>query len=72
MGKQVVHEMNRLGMMVDVSHISDKSFYDVLEITKVPVIASHSNARTVCDNPRNLTDEMLLCVKMEELYRYVF
>ena len=72
LGKQVVHEMNRLGMMVDVSHISDKSFYDVLEITKVPVIASHSNARTVCDNPRNLTDEMLLCVKMEELYRYVF
>jgi len=63
LGKQVVHEMNRLGMMVDVSHISDKSFYDVLEITKVPVIASHSNARTVCDNPRNLTDEMLLALR---------
>lgn len=62
-GKQVVHEMNRLGMMVDVSHISDKSFYDVLETTTVPVIASHSNARTVCDNPRNLTDEMLLSLR---------
>jgi len=58
-GKQVVSEMNRLGMMVDVSHISDKSFYDVLEVTKAPVIASHSCARALCDNPRNLTDDML-------------
>ncbi len=58
-GEQVVQEMNRLGVMVDVSHISDSSFYDVLEITEVPVIASHSNARALCNNPRNLTDEML-------------
>jgi membrane dipeptidase len=58
-GKQVVTEMNRIGMMVDVSHISDKAFYDVIEISKAPVIASHSSARAVCDNPRNLTDDML-------------
>jgi len=46
-------------MMVDVSHISDKSFFDVLELTKAPVIASHSSTRSLCDNPRNLTDEMI-------------
>lgn len=58
-GREVIREMNRLGMMVDVSHISDKAFYDVLEITKAPIIASHSNARAICDNPRNLDDDML-------------
>lgn len=58
-GKQVVKEMNRLGILVDISHVSDKSFYDVLEISAAPVFASHSNARAVCDNPRNLTDDML-------------
>ncbi len=58
-GREVVREMNRLGMMVDVSHISDKAFYDVLEITQAPIIASHSNARAICDNPRNLDDDML-------------
>ena len=58
-GKQVVAEMNRLGMMVDVSHVSDASFYDVLKVSKVPVIASHSCARALCDNHRNLSDEML-------------
>ncbi len=58
-GKNVIAEMNRLGMMVDVSHISDKSFYDVLELSKTPVIASHSCARALCDNPRNLNDDML-------------
>ncbi|HLP57312.1 MAG TPA: membrane dipeptidase, partial [Candidatus Deferrimicrobium sp.] len=58
-GKEVVTEMNRLGMLVDVSHISDKSFYDVLEASKAPVVATHSCARAVCDNPRNLTDDML-------------
>jgi len=58
-GKQVIAEMNRLGIMVDVSHISDKSFYDVLQLSKVPVIASHSCARALCDNHRNLSDEML-------------
>jgi membrane dipeptidase len=58
-GKEVVREMNRIGMMIDVSHISDSSFYDVLKLTDAPVIASHSCARAICDNPRNLSDEML-------------
>ncbi|MBN2812828.1 MAG: dipeptidase [Bacteroidales bacterium] len=58
-GKAVVAEMNRLGMMVDVSHISDKSFYDVLEVSKAPVIASHSSVRALCNHPRNLSDDMI-------------
>jgi membrane dipeptidase len=58
-GKEVVAECNRLGIMVDVSHVSDKSFFDVLKITKAPVIASHSSVRAICNHPRNLTDEML-------------
>jgi membrane dipeptidase len=58
-GKQVVQEMNRLGIMVDVSHMSDKSFYDVVAASKTPVIASHSCARALCNNPRNLDDDML-------------
>jgi len=62
-GKQVVKEMNRLGMMVDVSHISDKSFYDVMEVSNTPVIASHSSSRALCCNPRNLSDDMLLALK---------
>ena len=62
-GIQVVKEMNNIGMMVDVSHISDKSFYDVLSVTKAPVIASHSSSRALCCNPRNLSDDMLLALK---------
>jgi membrane dipeptidase len=62
-GTEVVKEMNRLGMIIDISHISDKSFYDVLKITKSPVIASHSSCRALCGSPRNLTDEMLLALK---------
>jgi membrane dipeptidase len=62
-GAEVVKEMNRLGMMVDVSHISDKSFYDVIKISKAPVIASHSSCRSLCSSPRNLTDDMLLALK---------
>ena len=58
-GIQVVKEMNRVGMMIDVSHIADSSFFDVLKISKVPVIASHSCSRAMCDNLRNLTDEGL-------------
>ncbi|HEY3380538.1 MAG TPA: dipeptidase [Vicinamibacterales bacterium] len=58
-GKQVVRELNRLGMMVDVSHISDKAFWDVLEVSQAPVIASHSACRALCGHPRNLTDEMI-------------
>ncbi|KAF5075952.1 Membrane dipeptidase [anaerobic digester metagenome] len=59
-GKEVIAEMNRLGMLIDVSHISDKAFFDAVELSKTPVFASHSCARAICDNPRNLTDEMLL------------
>jgi membrane dipeptidase len=58
-GKQVVREMNALGMMVDISHVSDKTFYDALEITTKPVIASHSSCRSMSDVPRNMTDDML-------------
>lgn len=58
-GKQVIAEMNRSGMMVDISHVSDKSFYDAIKLSKTPVIASHSCARALCDNPRNLSDDML-------------
>jgi membrane dipeptidase len=61
-GEEVVKEMNRLGMIVDVSHISDSSFFDVIKITGAPVIASHSCAREICDNPRNLNDEQLLAI----------
>jgi membrane dipeptidase len=63
LGKEVVQEMNRLGMLVDVSHLSDRSFWDVAEVSKKPFIASHSNARAVCPHPRNLTDEQFLAVK---------
>ena len=58
-GKKVVAECNRLGIMVDISHVSDKSFSDVLKATKAPIIASHSSVRTLCDHPRNLSDEMI-------------
>ena len=57
-GKQVVLEMNRLGMMVDISHVADKTFYDVIETSKAPVIASHSSARVFSDAPRDMTDDM--------------
>ncbi len=58
-GEKVVAECNRLGIMVDISHASDKSFFDVLKVTKAPIIASHSSVRSLCDHPRNLSDEML-------------
>ncbi len=61
-GKDVVYEMNRLGMMVDVSHVSDRTFYRTLIISRAPVIASHSGARALCDAPRNMTDDMLRAV----------
>ena len=62
-GKKVVEEMNRLGIMVDVSHISDDSFFDVIDHSAVPVIASHSCARALYDHPRNMSNEMLLKLK---------
>jgi membrane dipeptidase len=61
-GRQVVREMNRLGMMVDVSHVADKTFWDTIANTKAPVIASHSSARALTDAPRNMTDDMLRAV----------
>ena len=61
-GKQVVLEMNRLGMMVDISHVSDKTFWDTIATAKAPVIASHSSARALTDHPRNMTDDMLRAV----------
>jgi membrane dipeptidase len=62
-GKEVVKEMNRLGIMIDVSHISDEAFFDVISFSEVPVIASHSSSRALCSSPRNLSDEMLLSLK---------
>ena len=58
-GKQVVREMNRLGMMVDISHVSDTTFYDALETSSAPIIASHSSCRALASAPRNMTDDML-------------
>ncbi|MEM0953408.1 MAG: dipeptidase [Pseudomonadota bacterium] len=58
-GKDVVREMNRLGMMVDISHASDDAFYDAISVSQAPIIASHSNARVVTESSRNMTDEML-------------
>ncbi|HEX3015396.1 MAG TPA: dipeptidase [Desulfobacteria bacterium] len=61
-GKQVVKEMNRLGMLVDVSHLSDPAFWDVVKVTEQPVIASHSCCRTLCAHPRNLTDQQIRAI----------
>ena len=58
-GAQVIEEMNRQGMMVDLSHAAEKSFYDAIEISKHPIVCSHSNCRALCDHPRNLTDDQL-------------
>lgn len=58
-GREVVKEMNRLGMIVDISHVSDSTFYDVLSVTRAPVIASHSSVRALCNHPRNLSDDMI-------------
>jgi len=63
LGEQVVKEMNRLGILVDISHVSDELFWDVIAMTKAPVIASHSSARALCDHARNMNDEMLKAVK---------
>src|SRR5262245_21118516 len=61
-GREVVREMNRLGMMVDISHVADKTFWDAVETSQAPVIASHSSSRALTDVPRNMTDEMLKAV----------
>lgn len=62
-GKEVVKEMNQLGMIIDVSHISDSAYYDVLKLSKAPIIASHSSVRAICNNPRNFDDKMLYALK---------
>jgi membrane dipeptidase len=61
-GREVVREMNRLGMMIDISHVADKTFYDAVEVSRAPVIASHSSARALADHPRNMTDDMLRAI----------
>ena len=58
-GKQVVREMNRIGMIVDISHVSDKTFYDAIAVSTKPVIATHSSCRALTESPRNMTDDML-------------
>jgi membrane dipeptidase len=58
-GREIVREMNRQGIMVDISHVSDKTFYDVLEVSKAPLIASHSSCRAICDHPRDMSDDMI-------------
>lgn len=58
-GEQVIREMNRLGILVDMSHAGEKSFYDALDISSKPIVCSHSSARTLCDHPRNLTDDQM-------------
>src|SRR5579872_1060457 len=58
-GKDVVRELNKLGVMVDISHVADKTFYDALQVTAAPVIASHSSCRAIDQHPRNMTDDML-------------
>ncbi len=58
-GQQVVREMNRLGILVDLSHAGEKSFYDALEMSSLPIVCSHSSCRALCDHPRNLTDEQM-------------
>ncbi len=62
-GEEVVAEMNRVGMLIDVSHASDESFYDILAVSKAPVIASHSSCRALCESPRNLDDDMLQALR---------
>ncbi len=61
-GEEVIREMNRLGIIIDASHLSEKSFWDVLRISKKPICASHSNSKAVKDHPRNLTDEQFLAI----------
>lgn len=63
LGEQAVKEMNRLGIMVDVSHVHDDTFWDVMRLTQAPVIASHSSSRALCDHPRNMSDDMLQAVR---------
>ncbi len=58
-GRQIVREMNRQGILVDISHVADKTFYDALEVSQAPLIASHSSCRAICNHPRNMSDDMI-------------
>lgn len=62
LGKEYVHEAQRLGMLIDVSHLSDQGFWDLMEITQAPIVATHSNSRAVCNHSRNLTDDMFRAI----------
>ena len=62
LGKEIIAEMNRLGMMVDISHVADKTFWDALAVSKAPLIASHSSCRALANVPRNMTDEMIVAL----------
>jgi microsomal dipeptidase-like Zn-dependent dipeptidase len=64
-GAQVIREMNRVGMMVDISHAGEQTFYDALDISQKPIVASHSSARALCNHPRNLTDDQLRALAMK-------
>lgn len=64
-GQEVIREMNRLGIMVDLSHAHEKSFYDALELSKTPIVCSHSSARALCDHPRNLTDDQMRALALK-------
>ena len=59
LGEKMIHEMNRIGMIIDISHVSDETFWDVLRVTKAPVMASHSSCRAIANMPRNMSDEMI-------------
>ena len=67
-GREVVSEMNKLGMMVDISHSSDETFWDCIEFSKAPIIASHSSCRALCHHRRNLTDEMIKAIAEKDGY----
>ena len=62
-GFEFVKEMNRLGIIIDCSHLSDKGFYDVIKVSTKPIVCSHSSSRAICNHPRNMTDDMLLKLK---------
>ena len=69
-GETVVREMNRINMLIDYSHLNDKSFFDIANISNAPIIATHSNSRAVCRHPRNLTDEQFRPVSYTHLDVY--
>src|ERR1041384_7227918 len=62
LGKEIVGEMNRLGMIVDISHVADKTFWDALAVSRAPIFASHSSCRAISPVPRNMTDEMIVAL----------